>query len=413
MKLAYALATTLFPLVALEAGTIRVPQDQSSIEAALKAAAAGDTIEVSSGIYREAVVIDAALDGLTLRGKGKVIIEPRDPQLGALGPGIVVQAANVTVRNVIVRHAKGGSEAGVEIQAANSVALEKVTVIHANGRGIVGSGKLLRVENCVVQGCDGGIELTSDGAIVRKSTVEQDGSYGIRVIGDSAVVEKCKVRMIEDGSGVRIEGSLARVEANDVSLIDDVGISVAGAVMTVRGNKIRSLPDDGIGIYVENAQEGTTIEKNSIVDATSYAVLVVAGCSKVLVRKNVAKNCGTEDEPSYLVEAGQTTLEGNLAQRAQSDGFRVTTNFNVLIGNTAKFCLEDGFDIDGGANQLTGNVAIANAGEGIENGNALNSYFGNKSMKNRVDIAATDVFANFDGNVFATGGQSTLPEIDD
>lgn len=413
MKLALAVATTLFPFALLDAGTIRVPADQPSIEAALKAASAGDVIEVAAGVYREALVIDASLEGLVLRGKGKVIIEPRDPQLGALGPGIQIAAANVTVRNVIVRHAKGGSDAGIEIQGANSVALEKVTVVHANGRGISGSGKLLRLEGCVVQGCDGGIDLTSDGAIVRKTTVEQDGTNGIRVVGDSAVVEKCKVRLIEDGSGIVVVGSLGRVESNDVALIDTFGISVDGAVMNVRGNKIRSLPDDGIGILVEHAQEGTVIEKNTITDTASSAMVIAAGCSDVLVRKNVAKSCGTEDEPSYLVEAGFTTLEGNLAQRGQSDGFRVATNFNELIGNVAKFCLEDGFDIDGGANVLTKNVSIGNAGEGIENGNALNSYYGNTSSKNRIDVAASAAFANFDANVFKTGGANTLPEIDD
>ncbi|MBK6940470.1 MAG: right-handed parallel beta-helix repeat-containing protein [Planctomycetes bacterium] len=413
MKLALAVATTLFPFAMLHAGTIRVPADQPSIDAALKSASAGDTIEVAAGLYREAVVIDASLDGVTLRGKGKVIIEPRDPQLGALGPGIQIAAANVTVRNLIVRHAKGGSEAGIEIQGANSVALEKVTVVHANGHGIVGSGKLLRIENCTVQGCNGGIELMSDGAIVRKTKVEQDGQNGIIVIGDSAIIEKCKVRMIEGGSGISVAGSLGRVESNDVSLIDTFGIWVDGAVSTVRGNKVRSLPDDGVGILVQHAQLGTVLEKNTITETSSSAILIAAGCSEVLVRKNVAKSCGVEDEPSFLVDAGFTTLEGNMAQRGQCDGFRVTTNFNELIGNVAKFCLEDGFDIDGGANVLTKNVSIGNGGEGIENSNALNSYYGNTSSKNRIDIAASAVFANFDGNVFKTGGANTLPEIDD
>jgi hypothetical protein len=413
MKLTYTLAATLFPFTLLGAGTIRVPQDQPSIAAAVNAAAAGDTIQIAAGVYREAVVVDAALNGLVLQGKGKVIIEPRDPQLGALGPGIEINADDVKVRNVTIRHAKGGSNAGVHIVNANSVVLEKVTVLHAEGVGILGAGKLLRVENCVVQGCAGGIALTSDGATVRKTTLEQDGADGIRIVGDSAVVEKCKVRLIEDGSGITVVGSLGRVEGNDIALIDTFGVWIDGAVNTVRGNKIRSMPDDGYGVLVQHGQSGTLIEKNSVTDVTGSAFVIDVGSSSIVLRKNVAKNCGAEDEACYVIDGFFTTLENNVAQRTQSDGFRVTSNFNELTGNVAKSCLEDGFDLDGGANQLMKNVAIGNAGEGIESSSAQNSCVGNKASKNRIDVAASAAFANFENNVFKTGGENTMPEIDD
>ena len=69
---------------AAAAATINVPADYATIQAAITAATAGDTILVAAGTYVENVVIDK---GMTLHGAAGAIIAP------ASGPGIQIDAS--------------------------------------------------------------------------------------------------------------------------------------------------------------------------------------------------------------------------------------------------------------------------------------------------------------------------------
>ena len=70
----------------MHADTIRVPQDFASILQASKAATDGDTILISGGSYAETLGIEN-ITGLTLRDKGKVVLE-------ATGSGFALAVSN-------------------------------------------------------------------------------------------------------------------------------------------------------------------------------------------------------------------------------------------------------------------------------------------------------------------------------
>jgi hypothetical protein len=84
--------------------TIKVPEDQPTIQAAVDAASPGDLVLISPGVYNEAV--DVSTDGLTLRGldRNQVILDgefTRDNGVRVLG------AKNVTVQNMTARNYTG------------------------------------------------------------------------------------------------------------------------------------------------------------------------------------------------------------------------------------------------------------------------------------------------------------------
>src|SRR4029453_7010257 len=75
-KLAASVAAlTLLPCLAAAQEVHHVPKDHVTIQAAVEAAASGDTILVSGGTYEEAVVITGK-DDLVVKAKGKVVIDP-------------------------------------------------------------------------------------------------------------------------------------------------------------------------------------------------------------------------------------------------------------------------------------------------------------------------------------------------
>src|SRR5437762_13200479 len=92
------LATPVSGERAATAGTIRVPQDEPTIQAAVDAAAPGDTVLVDRGTYPGPVVVPAAKTGLTIRGvdRNAVVLDGGDVR----DNGIVVHADDVTLQNL-------------------------------------------------------------------------------------------------------------------------------------------------------------------------------------------------------------------------------------------------------------------------------------------------------------------------
>ena len=94
-------AATAVPSTAPERSpkTIRVPQDQPTVQAAVDAAVPGDLVLISAGTYREAVTVRTP--GIVLRGllRNGVVLDGED----ALENGILVAADGVAVENLTVR----------------------------------------------------------------------------------------------------------------------------------------------------------------------------------------------------------------------------------------------------------------------------------------------------------------------
>jgi hypothetical protein len=81
---------------------MRVPAEYRTIQAAIDASAAGDTILIAPGVYHRAVIVTASHPSITIRGQSRnaVIFDGRS---GRLVTGITVNADHVTVENLTIR----------------------------------------------------------------------------------------------------------------------------------------------------------------------------------------------------------------------------------------------------------------------------------------------------------------------
>src|ERR671935_3040181 len=91
-------AAVLAVALSLPAGVIRVPQDAPTVQAAVDAAAPGDTIQLDRGTYPGGVVVPKSKPNLTIRGvdRNAVVFDGAD----ARDDAIDVRADGVTLQNL-------------------------------------------------------------------------------------------------------------------------------------------------------------------------------------------------------------------------------------------------------------------------------------------------------------------------
>jgi len=130
------------------AGTINVPGDYATIQAAIDNASTGDTIQVAGGSYPETLTISTA--GITLQGDGTY------PKINPAATGTIISplAANTTIRGFEICHATGswGSSDMAIWDNSWTVGPSGLTVddciIHGSGYGVRGYGDDFTVTNC-------------------------------------------------------------------------------------------------------------------------------------------------------------------------------------------------------------------------------------------------------------------------
>jgi len=260
----------------------------------------------------------------------------------------------------------------------------KNTITNAEGNGYeinAESSGGVEVEDCSAVGCEENgveIECTGDGdATVRDVEVRYAKEHAILVdnsagSGDAFVYDSDIRDVVQ--SGIRLVGSFMTVEGCTVRHCGYEGIDVQANTTNIRDNVVRVCGNNGILIDPPNTFTGGSSKNNSV------------------------KKCGL-------------------------DGIRVVdVDFYYVQFNDCRQNLGDGIDFQGGAmGWITDNSCHDNAHEGIDNSAvgtqiADNECFGNggeigPDIAGKGDGNGTTGI-NSTGNVFGTGGLTTLQRLD-
>ncbi len=430
-----------------------------TIQAGINAAGPGGTVTVKSGVYEETPVITSNLDGLTLKASGNVIIDARLADGGANGPGILINADDVTVRGFTIRHPSaagiGAPGAGIRVLTPGAL-IDKVKFINCGDSSVLvestnttirnctligsafgvfaSSANNTTVENCSISMCSSsGLLLNGTNPVVRKNTIKGSNSFGLHISGPNAVVEKNtvanagstgiyvdsadaivrgnKVLAVSDGMGISSFGNGALIESNLVADTRSEGLYVIGNALTLRKNVVNRTGGSEEGIYASGGAN-ITLESN-VVDGAGYAGIFVS-CLSLTARKNVVRRSGRYSASSagFFLGAGGGLIEKNVAKDCHGDGFVFFVNSADILSNVATGNTIDGFDVNGPDSQVANNVALKNSGEGFDLSGTNLVFNGNTAKNNRIDVAATVAPTSFQSNQFGSGGSSTLPEID-
>lgn len=393
-------SSTLLALAALgltasalpaSAGTLLVPQQFSTIQAALNAAKSGDTVLVSAkpkgGVYNEALLITTPL---VLQGVGNPIIDGTglgkastdNPFAPFIYPnGIEIRASHVAVRGLTVQNngnlkGYGPGPSGINVGYVTPDGLSDVSysdieisgdTVRSNVAGITISGlsgvndgvstpKSLKnyiLRGSIVTGSIGsGVSVVNtSGASVTGSQFTKNGGDGLDTNG-SGIVVTGNVAAANAGSGMALNAPAFNPAVNDPK-------SPNPAPSAAVGNSVHDNQRDGVSMT--GAQ---TFMGNSIAHNTGYGL--------------------------YLYFADYSTVSGNAIT-----GTTLTPTFGPPDDGTGIYADSGLFypaGTPGGFLSITGNEISGNSGDGLFLGAvvsstiALNSLTGNA----KVGIHATD-----------------------
>ena len=253
----------------------------ATLQAALIAAAPGDTILLPEGTFQLTDGLSLDVDGVTLRGAGqeKTILD-FSGQEGA-GEGLLVTSDDVTLMDFGVRNTRGD---GIKSKGADQIIYRYLTVEWTGGpdenNGAYGvypvESKNVLVENVTVRAAsDAGIYVgQSDNIIVRNSVVE----YNV------AGIE------IENSMNADVYGNIARNNTGGILVFDLPDLPVTGGNSTrifdneitsnntrnfaPAGNIVASVPS-GTGVIVM-ANQNVHVFDNKFDDNRSAHVLIMS-----------------------------------------------------------------------------------------------------------------------------------------
>ncbi len=305
------------------AATIRVPEDYSSIQAAVDNAAPGDTVVVNGGTYVEEVTITK---DLTLRGQNSPTIESPD---SLMSRGIVRVEGSVDVE---VR--------GFEIDGAGN-----------------GDGEGDDFDGILYQGASGTIR---DNSVVRVRDDELKGNQrgvGIVVRGGGTVDIKDNVLEDYQKNGIVIQnaGTTAEIKRNTVvgagvtDIIGQNGIQMSGgAEGAIQDNDVRDHVYEDTGQVVATGVllfgvDSITVQKNSLTN-TEIGVASL-GSDNRIIRNRIDE--GSDDDWGILLFAGDNAKVTNNTISHYTIGIQVAAGSNNKVIRN-RFTNVDNNVIDGG-----------------------------------------------------------------
>jgi hypothetical protein len=323
-----------------EAATLVVPTGFPTIQDAVDAAVAGDTIKVKAGVHPDEVFVDSTKTDLTITGPcpTKEQKKPKPAILDvaetATSTAVNVDADDVTIKCLLIRHGEQAIDAD-----ANGLTVDRLTTINSY-INIVGDGFVVK-RSTLIHGPDAGGNLKVEGANGRITNNKmRDGRASCMdlIVSDTLVsgnrMENC------DGGGVDEDpgGSGNTYEFNVSTNMRGVAFEISSDGAVVRKNSATNTSDRPFDINADGAQViGNVAHHNDSDDCFE-----IDGADMV-VRDNQASDC---DRGMDLSGGNAEVVDNTVTHAPDDDCFEIDGENMHVEGNRGKFC-NGGFDLSG------------------------------------------------------------------
>ncbi len=278
------------------AGKLRVPADYATIQEAVDAAGSGDTIVIKSGTYAERVSI-ANASRLTLKGSGAPVID-------AGGGGFAISvtgSSRVKLQGLVLQ----GALDGITVSDSEKVLIRDCTIENALRDGLaVDSSQAVKVQRTRIEGAgDDGMQFgeIATRCVVTRNRIGECGQNGIVVLGDQNKLTKNDIADCGE-DGIRIWGDDNAAVGNRLARCEDDGVDLWRATgYLLKKNTLSEITENGFqsgggerNEFVKNTvtgsgfsgfdidEPGDKLSKNRVTAAGGYGIAFGVGGNVVV-----------------------------------------------------------------------------------------------------------------------------------
>lgn len=202
--------TPFFIVLALFSGTplfavsLQVPQNFSTITAAILSAKKGDTVIVDGGVYNEHIYVNPDLC-IVSRSLFKAVIDGG-------GKGTVVTLGNnASISGFEVRNGTIGV-----FTTAGGVRIAQCRIVHNQQTGVMCVGNLPKIEdNIIVYNKGSGIQgwdVRTTTATIKHNTLAYNGNHGLSLGGNSSIVLENNIIAFNNQFGIKPSEESVRIQ---------------------------------------------------------------------------------------------------------------------------------------------------------------------------------------------------------
>ncbi len=392
--------------------TVGAGMQYASIQAAVNAAAAGDTINVAPGTYTETVTVGAGKNNLTLHSTTPYGAVVQSPNVAGIQGLLVVRGAlNVTIDGFQIQGPAFGNshslEAGILIDSGGSATITNNRIEHIHGQFLSGSQDGVGIAVGATYTHTNNVPFQFGRATITNNIIDDYQKGGIFVTGFNSYAT---IGGANPALGNQITG-----QVGGTSLLSEFGIQVSDrAGADIENNSISNNIYTGPGFSVTGfaagfgialvsltpARAGQVIVKNNLLFANDDSIFGSGITLATITGNSTGFPVADTRDGIELINAIQCTISNNITAPAGNDGIALSGNsfLNTISGNS--------------------NLGLANGHDGIflaattyQNTITRNTYTGNVNFDLEdlsVGSGTAGTANTWSGNTFTTSNPAGL-----
>jgi parallel beta-helix repeat protein len=379
--------------------TIRVPDDYSTVQAAVHAANPEDTVHVRAGTYFENIVVNKPMSLVGENAQNTTI------DGSGLADALHIVADNINVTGFTIRNSFTSPYSGITLEYANYCNISGNNITN-NWIGVNLASpcynNTIIGNNITANNYYGVLLYSSDNNTIAGNNITDNGD-GVYVASSSSSNSIAGNNITDNWVGVYLVSyaSNTSIRRNNITANNGYGVYMASYS---NGNSIagNNITNNGDGINIATYSNNNSITGNNIIDNSLYGILAYSSSNNNSIIEN--KISDNKEGVGFSPSFNNTVARNNLTNKDCSILLGSSSN-NRIVDNNITAIYGDGVWLNSSSdNTVVGNNITASNGVGVKLDTSSNNTFYHNNFVSEAQQVSNAASSNVWNDGYPLGG---------